>query len=181
VESVELAVEVERERKRYSIDAVRYDRGTVRSGGTLVLHCELRSFRDLPVERTLTLRIPEGRPQGAPVTLVVGSPETVARAEGRPIQERLRNAVDLEGYVLALSGQGSADTLTAALVWSAPGAVSRGAHYGELPGTVARLLASSAAGQGATSLDRDVLTRVEEEMDGPVEGSYVARLEISTR
>jgi hypothetical protein len=181
VESVELAVEVERERKRYSIDAVRYDRGTVRPGGTLVLHCALRSFRDLPVERTLTLRIPEGLPQGAPVTLVVGSPETVARAEGRPIQERLRNAVDLEGYVLALSGQGSADTLTAALVWSAPGAVSRGAHYGELPGTVARLLASSAAGQGATPLDRDVLTRVEEEMDGPVEGSYVARLEISTR
>jgi len=48
------------------------------------------------------------------LTLVVGSPDAVARAEGRPVQERLRNAVDLAGYVRALSGQGSADTLAAA-------------------------------------------------------------------
>jgi hypothetical protein len=95
------------------------------------------------------------------------------------VQERLRNAVDLAGYVRALSGQGSADTLTAALVWSAPGAVARGARYEELPGTVARLLASDAAGLSATPLDRGVLVRAEEEMDGPVEGSYVARLEVS--
>ena len=181
VESVELAVEVERERKRYGVDAVRYDRGPVRPGDTLVLRCALRTFRDDPVERTLLLRVPEGLPDGTALTLVVGSPEAVARAEGRPVQERLRNAVDLEGYVRALSGQGSADLLTAALVWSTPGAVARGARYGELPGTVARPLASSAAGLGSTPLDRGVLARAEEEMDGPVEGSYVARLEVAAR
>jgi len=179
VESVDLAVEVVRERRRYGVDAVRYDRGTVRPGETLTLHCALRSFRDEPVERTLALRVPEGLPAGTPLTLVVGSPDTVARAEGRPVQERLRNAVDLAGYVRALSGQGSADTLTAALVWSAPGAVARGVRYDELPGTVARLLASDAAGLNAAPLDRGVLARAEEEMDGPVEGSYTARVEVS--
>ncbi|HEX5045017.1 MAG TPA: hypothetical protein VFV75_19140 [Candidatus Polarisedimenticolaceae bacterium] len=179
VESVDLAVEVVRERRRYAVDAVHYDRGNVRPGQTLTLRCALRSFRDEPVERTFALHVPEGLPAGAGLTLVVGSPDAVARAEGRPVQERLRNAVDLAGYVRALSGQGSADTLTAALVWSAPGAVARGARYDELPGTVARLLASDAAGLGATPLDRGVLVRAEEEMDGPVEGSYVARLEVS--
>jgi hypothetical protein len=179
VESVDLAVEVVRERRRYAVDAVRYDRGAVRPGQTLTLRCALRSFRDEAVERTLALRVPEGLPAGTALTLVVGSPDAVARAEGRPVVERLRNAVDLAGYVRALSGQGSADTLTAALVWSAPGAVARGERYDELPGTVARLLASDAAGLGATSLDRGVLARAEEEMDGPVEGSYVARLEVA--
>ncbi len=179
VESVDLAVEVVRERRRYTVDAVHYDRGTLRPGQTLTLRCSLRSFRDEPVERTLALRVPEGLPAATALTLVVGSPDAVARAEGRPVQERLRNAVDLAGYVRALSGQGSADTLAAALVWSAPGAVARGARYDELPGTVARLLSSDAAGLNATSLDRGVLARVEEEMDGPVEGSYVTRLEVS--
>ena len=115
----------------------------------------------------------------SPVACVVA--EAVARAEGRPVQERLRNAVDLPGYVRALSGQGAPDLLTAALLGSAPGAVARGARYEGLPGTVARLLASDAAGFGATPLDRGVLARAEEEMDGPVEGSYTARLEVAPR
>jgi hypothetical protein len=181
VESVELAVEVERERRRYTVDAVRYDRGPLRPGSTLRLQCTLRTFRGEPVERTLELVVPEGLPDRTSLTLVVGGPDAVARAEGRPAQERLRNAVDLEGYVLALGEKGGEDLLTAALLTSAPGAVARGARYEELPGTAARLLASAAAGPGATSLDRGVLARAEREMDGPIDGSYVARLEVAAR
>lgn len=181
VESVELAVEVERERRRYSVDAVRYDRGPLLPGSTLLLHCTLRTFRDEPVERTLSLVVPEGLPDRSALTLVVGSADAVARAEGRPAQERLRNAVDLPGYVRALGEKGAEDLLIAALLTSAPGAVARGARYEELPGTAARLLASSAAGLGATPLDRGVLVRVQQEMDGPIEGSYVARLEVTGR
>lgn len=178
VESIELEVQVRPEVRRYRIEGLRYDRGPLRPGQRFEFECVMSRYRGESVTRTLQVRLPDSFAGMDSLLLAVGPPDQIERALGRPIEESVSSAADLETMVRALSRRRGAQRLTAVLYRRAGTVVSRGAEYGALPPTAERLLASRSSGGAAQRSPVSLLAREELEMDGPVEGGLAVRLRI---
>jgi hypothetical protein len=178
VGAIELEVAVAPEARRYRIEALHYDRGPLRPGQSLELHCVLRKHRGETITQRIELAIPPGIAREETLILAVGPPQQTQRALGRPLDQRLNSARDLGSMIQALGERRSAHRLTAVLFRRAGGVVSSGAEYGDLPPTAERLLASRGAAGRSKRTKVALLAREEIELDGPVEGGLAVRLTI---
>ena len=178
--AIELDVEVESEVRAYRVEAVHYDRGPLRPGQTLAVTCVLRRYRGDTLTRRLELTIPVGLPADTRLALLVGPPAGIDRALGRPAARRLQTAGDVGTVIRALGEVGGADRLEALLVRRAPGIVSRGVAYPELPPSAERLLAARGATDGASRTVVSEVARTSLRMDGPIDGGIAVSLQLAT-
>ncbi len=176
VAGIDLEVEVQPDAHMYRVEALRYDRGPLRPGQSLMVQCTLEKYRGEQVTESFELLVPRGLPRGTVLMLAVGPPDKIDQALGRPVVERLRSARDLPSAVRALGELKSSHRLTAVLYREAGGVVSRGAAYEQLPPTAEHLLATRAASDATVRTKYSSLARSEIEMNGPVEGGLAVRL-----
>jgi len=180
LEGIEIAVRVEAQARRYRVEELNYDRGPLRRGQTLTVHCVLRPYRGENVTRRFDLTIPEDLPDDARLALAVGSPDQVDRALGQPLSRRYRSASDLAAVVDVLGDLKASNRLTAVIYHQASGVVSRGVAYADLPPSAQKLLSARANAGGASKTRVAVLVRAEQMLDGPVDGGIVVRLQVDS-
>jgi len=178
VERIELDVDVRPESRRYRIEGLRYDRGPLRPGQLFEVQCVLSRYRGETLTKTLRVRLPESFAGMDTLLLAVGPPSQIERALGRPIEERVKSAADLDAMIRALGERRGAQRLTAVLYRRAGSVVSRGAEYGALPPTAEHLLSARSSGGASKRTPVSLLSREEIELDGPVEGGLAVRLRI---
>jgi hypothetical protein len=176
VEALELDVDVVAGLRSYRLDGLRYDRGPLRSGQKLDVHCVLRGYRGGTRTEKLTLEVPSTLPERTVLTLAVGPPAQIERALGRPIGRRLESAGDLGSMVRALGEIHSARRLTAVLIRRAGGAVAHGRAFEQLPPTAEHLLATDSLAGSSGRVSLSTLARAEIELDGPVDGGLAVHL-----
>jgi hypothetical protein len=180
LEGIEIAVRVEPQVRRYRIEELNYDRGPLRPGQTLTVHCVLRPYRGENVTRRFDLTVPEDLPDNARLALAIGSPDQVDRALGQPLSRRYRSASDLAAVVDVLGDLRASNRLTAVIYHQASGVVSRGVAYSDLPPSAQKLLSARASAGGASKTRVADLVRVEQVLDGPVDGGIVVRLQVDS-
>lgn len=176
VEGVEVAVSARAEVVSYRLERLRYDRGPLRPGQDLEVVCSLRPYRGEPVERTLSVRLPDDLREGDRLVMAVGPPEQVDRALGRPLASRLATARSTAAVAEALAARGAADRLTAVVYRTAPGVVTDGQAYAGLPPTAARLLGARSRTGEAARLIVEPIAESELRLDGPLSGGLAVRL-----
>ena len=180
LEGIEIAVRVEPQVRRYRIEELNYDRGPLRRGQTLTVHCVLRPYRGENVTRRFDLTVPEDLPDDARLALAVGSPDQVDRALGQPLSRRYRSASDLAAVVDVLGDLKASNRLTAVIYHQASGVVSRGVAYADLPPSAQKLLSARASAGGASKTRVAEVVRAEQMLDGPVDGGIVVRLQVDS-
>jgi hypothetical protein len=180
IEGVEISVQVEPHVRRYQVEELHYDRGPLREGQTLTVYCVLRPYRGENVTRRFDLVVPEGLPKNSRLALAVGSPDQIDRALGQPLARRYRSASDLAAVVDVLGDLRAANRLTAVIYQQAPGVVSRGVAYADLPPSAQKLLSARPRSGGTTTTRVADLVRTEQVMDGPVDGGVVVRLQVDS-
>jgi len=180
IEGVEITVRVEPQVRRYQVEELHYDRGPIRPGQTLTVHCVLRPYRGETVTRRFDLTVPRDLPPNAKLTLVIGSPDQVDRALGQPLARRYRSASDLASVVEILSDLRASNRLTAVLYHPAPGVVSRGVAYTDLPPSAQKLLSARPRSGGTSATRVADLMWTEQVLDGPVDGGVVVRLQVDS-
>ena len=178
IEAIDLRIDITRTRTAYRLESIHFDRGPVRAGQPLQITCELASYRGETQSRSLEIAVPPDARAGSRLSIVVGEPAAVARVLGNPLARRLQSARDLESYVRVLGEFPAADRLTAVLYRRALGAVSQGAAFSELPATAASLLGSQSGASGDAYLTVAPLASADLVLDGPVEGSVLATVEV---
>jgi hypothetical protein len=176
--AIELEVAVAPSAHRYRVEALHYDRGEMHPGQTLEVDCVLRKRRGDTITRRIELTIPPDIARKETLVLAVGPPHQTQRALGRPLEQRLNSARDLDSLIHALAERRSAHRLTAVLIRKAGGVVSSGAEYGDLPPTAERLLASRGAAGRSVRTKVALLDRKEIELDGPIDGGLAVRLSV---
>lgn len=179
VEGIELEIDALAQVQRLRLEDVQFDRMPLRPGQALELRCVLSRFRGDPLIREMTIEMPADLPAGNELVLAVGNPDRVDQLLGRPWSQRLESAADLASLVRVLADRRSANRLTAVVFDPRRAVISRGATYGELPPTAERLLSSQAPLTGAPR--RRVVSQLggsELELEGPVEGGLVFRLQL---
>jgi len=179
IKAVDLSIEVHPELVSYEVESLHFDRGTLAPGESLDVRCVLREYRGETVTREFSIPLPEQLPRSGTLVLAVSNPEGIDQVLGRLIDRRLASATDLHAIVEALGDRRSRHRLTAVVYEPGGSVVSRGVAYSELPPTAERLL-SLQTGAGRRQNGRGVspLVRVEQELDGPVEGGKQVRLRI---
>jgi len=180
LEGVEITVQVEPQVRRYRVEELHYDRGPIRPGQTLTVHCVLRPYRGETVTRRFDLAVPRDLPSNARLALAIGSPDQVDRALGRPLARRYRSASDLASVVDVLGDLRASNRLTAVLYHQASGVVSRGVAYTDLPPSARKLLSARPRSGNASATRVADLLRIEQIMDGPVDGGVVVRLQVDS-
>lgn len=180
LESVELSVRVDPNVRRYRVEQLQYDRGPLRPGETLTVSCVLRRFRGGTVTRSFDLELPEDLAPDAKLSLAVGPPEHVDRALGQPLARRLRSAGDINSVIGVLADIRASHRLTAVLYEQAQGVVSRGVEYPDLPPSAQRLLSARARTDKTSVIRAADVARGEVELDGPIEGGVVVRLQVNS-
>jgi len=178
IDAIDLRIDIARERTEYRLESIHFDRGPVRPGQLLEVTCVLASYRAEAQSRALEIQVPPDVGTGSPLSLVIGDPASVARVLGNPLARRLQSADDLESYIRILGEVPASDRLTAVLYRKAAGAVSRGAALAGLPLTAANLLGSQPGGSGDGYLTVAPLASAGLKLDGPVEGSVLAAVEV---
>lgn len=177
IESIELRLDVELDRREYGLIDVLHDRGPVAPGELLRLECVLQGYRGERSLRTLQVRVPDTLVPGTPLILAVGSDRWIRAAARAGTSERLQSARDLPSLVRGLSDPGADNRLAAVLYRAAPSAAVGGAVLEGLPGSAGRLLASEGASAAVLPGRVAALARDEVDLDGPVEGGVAVRLE----
>jgi hypothetical protein len=180
IEGVEITVRVEPQVRRYQVEELHYDRGPLRPGQTLSVHCVLRPYRGETVTRRFDLTVPRDLPPNARLTLVIGSPDRVDRALGQPLARRFRSASDLASVVEVLGDLRASNRLTAVLYHPASGVVSRGVAYTDLPPSAQKLLSARPRSGGTSATRVADLMWTEQVLDGPVDGGIVVRLQVDS-
>jgi hypothetical protein len=180
LEGIELEVRVEPQVRRYRVEELHYDRGPLRRGETLSVRCVLRPYRGESVTRTIDLTLPDELPPDGRLALAVGSPDQVDRALGQPLARRYRSAGDLAAVAEVLGDLRAANRLTAVIYHPSSGVVSRGVVYEDLPPSAQKLLSSRPGPSGTSKTRVAGLVRVEQVLDGPVDGGIVVRLQLDS-
>jgi hypothetical protein len=178
LEGIELAVRVNPEVRRYSVERLHYDRGPLRPGQSFAVECRLRSYRGEALTRRFELRLPRELPPGDHLFLAVGPPDHIDDVRGRALARRFRTAADVQAMSGVLADLRSTHRLIALVYHDAPGIVSRGVAYADLPPSARRLLGSEEAAQRQATLRVSDLVEQELELDGPIDGGVVVRLQI---
>jgi hypothetical protein len=178
IEAIDLRIDITRARTAYRLESIHFDRGPVRAGQSLHITCDLASYRGQTQSRSLEIQVPEDARAGSRLSIVVGDPVAVARVLGNPLARRLQSARDLESYARVLGEFPAADRLTAVLYRRAAGAISQGAAFADLPHTAASLIGSQSEGSGDAYLTVAPLASADLILDGPVEGSVLATVEV---
>jgi hypothetical protein len=178
IDGVELSVEATTDVRSYTVESLVYDRGPVRPGETLDVGCVVRRYRGGTEVYHVDVEIPETLAGRRTLALVVGSPERVARALGEPEKRRVATADDPASAIRALSSMRPANRLSAVIYDRPRGIVRDGRSFENLPSTARRLLGSDGASARTLGGAAEVLRRVERELDGPVSGGFVVRLEV---
>jgi hypothetical protein len=180
LEGVDISVRVEPQVRRYRVEELNYDRGPLRRGQTLTVHCVLRPYRGENVTRRFDLKVPEDLPPNARLALAVGSPDQVDRALGQPLSRRYRSAGDLAAVADVLGDLRASNRLTAVLYHQAAGVVSGGVAYADLPPSAQKLLSARSRSGGASTTRVADLVRAEQMLDGPVDGRVIVRLQVDS-
>jgi hypothetical protein len=180
IEGVELSVRAVSDVTAYRVESLVYDRGPVRPGETVELGCVLRPYHGERVTRRLSLTVPEGITPGTELRVAVGPPERIEVALGRPLQNRLATATELEPFVRALGESRPENRLTAVLYERSRGIIARGEHYPELPPTALHLMESLAVTSSRRKTHAALLASAEVDLDGPVVGGLMIRLRLET-
>jgi hypothetical protein len=175
VEAIRFDLEVRRERLRYQVEEVLHDRGPLRPGTQLAVDVVLRGYRDRRTTHRLLVEIPGDIDPGTPLVLAVGSADYVSRAQGRPIEARVRTAGDLPTLVRALSEKRPGNALVALLFRPSGGILADGFAYTGLPPTAVELMSRSGSGQVSTRSASAFESELE--LDGPVDGGALIRFE----
>jgi len=175
---IELSVDARREIVSYSLEALHYDRETVRPGDTVEVRCLLRRYRGEPITRTLTLQLPDRLPEDDRLVLVVGNPRNVDVALGNVLSQRFRSAADPEAYIGVLADLHAPHRLTALIVERGGAVIAGGGAYAQLPPTAERLLATQNTGTRRRTVAYSPIARAETELDGPISGTRQIRLRV---
>jgi hypothetical protein len=180
LEGIEISVQVEPQVRRYQVEELHYDRGPLRGGQTLTVYCVLRPYRGENVTRRFDLTVPDDLPPNARLALAVGSPDQIDRALGQPLARRYRSANDLAAVADVLGDLRASNRLTAVIYHQASGVVSRGVAYSDLPPSAQKLLSARPRSGGTTTTRVADLVRIEQALDGPVDGGVVVRLQVDS-
>lgn len=180
IEGIEIAVRVEPQVRRYRVEELHYDRGPLRRGQTLTVHCVLRPYRGENLTRRFDLTVPDDLPSNARLALAVGSPDQVDKILGRPLSRRYRSASDLAAVADVLGDMRASNRLTAVIFYQASGVVSRGVAYADLPPSAQKLLSAKPRSGGTSTTRVADLVRAEQVLDGPVDGGVVVRLQVDS-
>ncbi len=178
IEALQLTLDVRPEPRSYRVESLRYDRGSLRPGQALTVHCTLRGFRGETFTQELEIPLPESLPRDGTLTLAVSSPAGIDRVLGSPVARRLSTARDLDAVIEALKQQRSAHRLTGVVYEAGGTVVSRGFLFSDLPPTAERLLSLGAPATGRRAPLRTPLARAEVELDGPIDNGLQLRLKI---
>jgi len=178
VAGIELAVEARREITSYQLVDIYYDRNAVRPGETISVRCVLKPYRGEPIERSLSLALPERLPDAAGLVLVVGSPRAIDIATGNVLSQRYRSAADPEAFMRVLSEVYAPHRLIAMVVEKGGAVVSGGGAFVQLPPTAERLLATQGVGSRRRATAVSPLATAEIELDGPITGTRQVRLRV---
>jgi hypothetical protein len=180
VEGIDVDVDLVPALNRYFVETVTYDRKAVRPGGTIQVHVALRPWRGETISRTFELRVPHGVDDGDELRLAVGPPSQIEKALGKPLVRRLQTADDLAGVLRVLGDFQSEHRLVAVLYDDSPTIVRGGAAFSQLPPTAAHLLSRGTRSGTAFRSKVSRLATSQLEMDGPVTGGLVIRVEVDS-
>ncbi len=178
ISAVEVDLDVAWEVRSWELRNLLYDRGPVRPGETLEIGCHLvGSGRQTKIQQ-IAITLPEDIPAGTRVVLAVGSPGMINKALGRPDEAALAAAADLESFVRALGRPRSPHRLTAILFRAGEGAVVEGRVLEELPPSALQWITGRRGATARSKRKTVLLEKVETELDGPLTGGLMIRLEV---
>ena len=180
LDSVNLAVDVDRAREQWTVRNARVLQPSVRPGGRLRVQCEIERWRGGREWREVTLTVPEEAPDGSILLWVGGGPE-LARYEAKELPARYR-PTSLDDAWRRLSASRTSDGLYAALFIKSPEITSDGRDYPEMPLSGLSILSSGqVAGDRSRRGDVAKLDEQVLKLDGLTRGELQLQVRVDSR
>jgi hypothetical protein len=178
ISAVEVDLDVAWEVRTWELRNLLYDRGPVEPGETIEVGCYLVGPGKQTKIEQLAIIVPDNLASGTRVTLAVGTPAMINKALGSPDQAALAAAADLDSFVQALGRPRSPHRLTAILFRAGEGAVVEGRVLEELPPSALQWIKARRGATARSSRKTVLLEKIETELDGPLTGGLMIRLEV---
>lgn len=176
--AVDLRVELRPGAQSYRLVELLYPRDGVEPGETLEVTVVMERRRGETLERTLSLRVPEGTEAGTRLALAVGSPRDVESVSGEPIGSRRSTATGIEELVATFANPRGEHRLTAMLFRRDPAVVAGGAVFGQLPPTIRSLVKGARPSREQRALGFVPVATAETSLDGPVYGGLAGGMRV---